>query len=149
MAQLEFAQSLSDVQLAKMLQVATLMLIPVVLVLMLLLYKVIVLLQHALDFVNIARFDLIPLLQDARHITNHVSHLTQKVDTGVSNVQNVITKASPLLNKTKTGVKAVGYNMVNSLFDVVDDMLAKRKKQTSNTTSLKQLPKQVPDSPKP
>jgi hypothetical protein len=127
MAQLEFAQSLSDVQLAKMLQVATLMLIPVGLVVLLLLYKIIVLLQHGLDFINIARFDLVPLLQDARHITHHVSSLTQKVDSGVSNVQNVMSKASPLLSKTKTGAKAVGYTIINSLFDKVDAMLANSK----------------------
>jgi hypothetical protein len=136
MAPLEFAQSLSDVQLAKLLQVATLMLIPVGLVMLLLLYKVITLLQHGLDFVNIARFDLIPLLQDARHITSHVSSLTQKVDSGVTTVQNTISKASPLLNKTKTGAKAVGYNIISSLFDKVDAMLAE-KSNTKATPSIK------------
>jgi len=97
-----FANSLADVQLAKMLELLTLLLIPVGVLMALLLYKSLFLLQHALDFVNIARFDLVPLIQDLRAITSHTARLVEQVDSGVELIQHSVGKGASALNQAKS-----------------------------------------------
>lgn len=97
-----FAHSLADVQLAKMIEVLTVLLIPVGVLLALLLYKSLFLLQHALDFINIARFDLVPLIQDLRAITSHTARLVEQVDSGVDLIQRSLGNVPVVLNKAKS-----------------------------------------------
>lgn len=92
-----FAHSLADIQLAKLLQVLTLLLIPVGVLLALLLYKTVFLMQQVLDFVNIARFDVVPMIQDLRAITSHTAKLAEQVDSSVSLVQRSVGKVNPAL----------------------------------------------------
>jgi hypothetical protein len=119
-----FAHSLADVQLAKMLEVGTLLLIPVGVLLALLLYKSLFLLQHALDFVNIARFDLVPLIQDLRAITSHTARLVEQVDSGVDLIQRSVGKGASALNQAKSwglsglcGLKKWASNALNDWLD--------------------------------
>ena len=97
-----FANSLADVQLAKMIELLTLLLVPVGVLLALLLYKSLFLLQHALDFINIARFDLVPLIQDLRAITSHTARLVEQVDSGVDLIQRSVGKGASALNQAKS-----------------------------------------------
>lgn len=97
-----FAHSLADVQLAKMIEVLTVLLIPVGVLLSLLLYKSLFLLQHALDFINIARFDVVPLIQDLRAITTHTARLVEQVDSGVELIQRSIGNVPVVFNKAKS-----------------------------------------------
>ncbi len=119
-----FAHSLADVQLAKMLEVGTLLLIPVGVLLTLLLYKSLFLLQHALDFVNIARFDLVPLIQDLRAITSHTARLVEQIDSGVDLIQRSVGKVPSVLNQAKSwglsglcGLKKWASNALNDWLD--------------------------------
>jgi hypothetical protein len=97
-----FADSLADVQLAKLLQVLTLLSIPVGVLLTLLLYKTLFLMQQMLDFVNIARFDVVPMIQDLRAITSHTAKLAEQVDSSVSLVQRSVGKVNPALKQVKS-----------------------------------------------
>ena len=97
-----FAHSLADVQLAKMLEVLTLLLIPVGVLFALLLYKSLFLLQHSLDFVNIASFDLVPLIQDLRAITSHTARLVEQVDSGVDLLQRSVGKVPSALKQAQS-----------------------------------------------
>ena len=97
-----FANSLADVQLAKMFELLTVLLIPVGVLLALLLYKSLFLLQHALDFINIARFDLVPLIQDLRAITSHTARLVEQVDSGVELIQRSLGNVPAVLNQAKS-----------------------------------------------
>ncbi|MFN9691608.1 MAG: hypothetical protein ACK551_05870 [Vampirovibrionales bacterium] len=119
-----FANSLADVQLAKMIELLTLLLIPVGVLLALLLYKSLFLLQHALDFVNIARFDLVPLIQDLRAITSHTARLVEQVDSGVDLIQRSVGKVPSALNQAKSwglsglcGLKRWASNALNDWLD--------------------------------
>jgi hypothetical protein len=135
MPPLEFAQSFSDVQLAKLLQVATFLLVPLALLFLVLIYKLVMLLQHAVDFVQVARFDVLPLLQDARHITHHVSHLTQQVNDGVASVQRTVDKAAPLMNKARQGTRKAGTGIMEGFFYVADAVMRARHKMKGHTSS--------------
>ena len=126
-----FTQSLSDIQLAKMLQVATLLLVPVGVLLVLLLYKLLSLLQYALDFFNIARFDLIPIIQDVRAITAHAAKLSNQVDAGVKKVNKSVDKIKPALgNVSEMGKTGIG-KLKKVIIDGIGSLLKTDAKPSS------------------
>ncbi|XVJ50842.1 MAG: hypothetical protein HEQ32_01630 [Vampirovibrio sp.] len=129
--------SLADIQLAKLLEVMTLLLIPVGVLLALLLYKLVFLLQNALDFVTIARFDLIPMIQDLRAITSHTAKLTEQVDSSMDFIQHSVGQVKPALSQLKswgsTGLHAVTDWMKEQavLWSEADPAKSKHRKEST------------------
>jgi hypothetical protein len=123
MASALFTQSISDIQLAKMLQVATLLLIPVGVLFVLLLYKLLSLMQYALDFFNIARFDLIPIIQDARAITAHAAKLSKQVDDSTEKIKSTVDKVKPYVTNAGSFGKIGVTKLKDMLIDGISALL--------------------------
>jgi|GEM_PF-6204031 len=122
-----FTQSLSDMQLANMLQVATWLLVPVGILLVLLLYKLSSLLQYALEFFSIARFDIVPIIQDARIITAHAANLSKKVDSGAQTVQDTVDKVKPYITNAGSYGKLGIHKLKLMVVDGISSLLATDK----------------------
>jgi hypothetical protein len=88
-----------QVQLAQLVQVAWVLLIPLGVMGLFLLYKLGCLLQLVLELGTIARYELYPILQNAHRITDRVDVLSSKVTSGVEAVERTAAKAKPAWKK--------------------------------------------------
>jgi hypothetical protein len=126
-----FIDSLSDEKLANFLQVATILLAPVGVLLALVLYKIISLLQHTLDFVNIAKFDVIPILQDVRLITAHTAKLSKQVDDGAQGIKSAVDKARPYVSNAGAYGKLGVHKLRTAFLDGASFLLKALSKEPS------------------
>jgi hypothetical protein len=98
-----------EIQLAQLVNVAWVLLIPVGVLLALVLYKVLALLQAGLEFVTIARYDVVPMLKEVRETLVHVEAVTSRVSGAVQQVERVAHQAKPFLqrsgNQASTGLQ--------------------------------------------
>lgn len=86
-----------ETQLANLITVSWILLIPAGLLVVLLLYKMVYLLHTVSEFVSISRFELYPLLQSLQRTADHVDKLTGKVVAGVEQIERGIENTKPMV----------------------------------------------------
>ncbi|MDX2085631.1 MAG: hypothetical protein SFZ03_09615 [Candidatus Melainabacteria bacterium] len=106
-------------QMANLLAVCWILLIPIGVLLAIILYKIVFLLHTALEFFTLARFEAYPMLQDLRATAHHVEKLSGKVVAGVEAAEQAAQAAVPVV---KQGASSVG-QQVRGLVDGVGAML--------------------------
>ena len=96
----------ADAQLANLIQVAWIFLIPIGLLLALVLYKIVCLLQVVLEISTIARYEVYPTLKHVHRITERVDNLSTKVSESVDKMQQTVQKVKPAVEKGTQGFKS-------------------------------------------
>lgn len=116
----------ADAQLAHLIQVAWILLIPVGLLLALVLYKVVSLLSVALELSTMARYEIYPTLKNVHRISDRLDAMSAKVSDGVDTVGKALEKVKPAFEKGaegfKTGTekaKSAGSTLFNGLWQVI------------------------------
>lgn len=84
-------------EMAHLLRVSWIVLIPAGVLLSLVLYKLAMLLHSLLDFLNLARYELAPAMKDVRLIAEHVEMLSEWAATGVKSIEEGAASTGPAL----------------------------------------------------
>lgn len=87
----------TQTELAHLLRVSWIVLIPAGVLLSLVLYKLAMLLHSLLEFLNLARYELAPALKDVRLIAEHVELLSDKAATSVKSIEQGVSATVPAL----------------------------------------------------
>jgi hypothetical protein len=84
-----------DAQLAKLVMVVSVLLLPLGALGVLLLYKVSKLLGAVLELVTVARFDIYPMVKDLRALTHHAEALIGKLHTLADATEDTLAALKP------------------------------------------------------
>lgn len=109
-----FAAPLVQEQLANLIMVAWLLLIPVGLLLALLLYKLVQLLAAGLEFLTIARYDIYPMVKDLRATAAHVEGVTGRVAKSMASAEQALHAAMPKVKEGGCHVKQQGVRLMEA-----------------------------------
>lgn len=96
---LELEPSRLESELANLINVSWVVLIPLGVLLSLVIYKLLVILQSVYEFWMVARHELSPAMADLRKTANHVEILTGKAVEGIETVERGVNATTPILNK--------------------------------------------------
>jgi len=110
-------------ELAQLIRIGWILLIPVGVLLSLVLYKLAMLLHELLGFLTIARYELAPAIKDLRLTAEHVEVLSSKA---VSSVQTMEDGAAV----ARTGLQAAGRELkagAKSLWGGIRESFARKK----------------------
>ena len=80
---------------------SSVLIIPVVVGLIVISFKLAFLIHSASDFLAFATHELSPLIQDLRSIADRLENMSERASSGVEDIGNTLNQAGPLL---KTGV---------------------------------------------
>lgn len=94
----------TEQELAHLIRVSWIVLIPVGVLLTLVLYKLAMLLHSLLDFLNIARYELAPAIKDLRLTAEHIEVLSTKAVSGVKTVEQGLSATGPALQSARKNV---------------------------------------------
>lgn len=86
-------------QLANLVQVSWIILIPVGVLLAMVLYKLAMLMHSVSEFLVLARHELSPTLQDVRKTAHHVELITSKAAVSVNTVEQGMLAVGPAMNR--------------------------------------------------
>lgn len=90
---------------------AGILLIPVVIGLVVVLFKLAFLIHSTSEFLRMASYELTPLVKELRLIVNHLEHIGKQASTGVQEVSNTLHHTGPALKKglgqLKVGIGAI------------------------------------------
>lgn len=100
--------SIAQQEMAHLIRVSWIVLIPAGVLLSMVLYKLVMLLHGLVEFLTLARYELAPAMKDLRLTAEHVEVLSAKAVTGVRTVEHGVSSTGPAL-------RSAGRNMVNSL----------------------------------
>jgi len=98
---------LTQQEMAHLLRVSWIVLIPAGVLLSLVLYKLMMLLHSLLEFLTLARYELTPALKDVRLTAEHVELLSSKAVEGVKTVQTGVAATGPAIKSAGRDI-AVG-----------------------------------------
>lgn len=84
-------------ELAQLIRVSWIVLIPVGVLLAVVLYKLAMLLHSVLDFITVARYEVVPALQDLRATAEHVESVSTRVAAGLRTMEEGMANARPAL----------------------------------------------------
>lgn len=96
----EFVQQ----ELAHLVRVSWIVLIPAGVLLSLVFYKLLMLLTGLVEFLTLARYELAPALKDVRLTAEHVETLSAKAVTSVRTVENGMASTGPALRSASREV---------------------------------------------
>lgn len=99
---------LTQEELAHLLRISWIVLIPVGVLLSMVLYQLVMLLHGLLDLLGLARYELMPALKDLRLTAEHVEALSRKAIEGVKTVEDSVSATGPAL-------KSVGRNLATGV----------------------------------
>ena len=103
--------AMTEQELAHLIRVAWILLIPAGVLLSMVLYKLFVLLQGVVEFLTLARHELTPAMRDVRLTAEHMETLSAKAVANVRSVESGLNLAVPILqsvkHKTLTGLSAL------------------------------------------
>jgi hypothetical protein len=99
---------LTQQEMAHLIRVSWIVLIPAGVLLSLVLYKLMMLLHGLLDFLTLARYELTPALKDVRLTAEHVELLSAKAVEGVKTVESGVAATGP-------AIKSAGRDMMVGL----------------------------------
>lgn len=103
---MESSYYLREQELAHLIRVSWIVLIPVGVLLSLVLYKLAMLLHSFLDFFTIARYELAPAMKDLRLTAEHVEALSAKAVSGVKSVEEGVSATGPALRSAGRDIVA-------------------------------------------
>ena len=105
-------------ELARLIQISWIVLIPVGVLLAMVLYKLFILLHELQELSTIARYEIAPAIKDLRLTAEHVELLTAKAVNSVKSMEDGVSGVKPALqggvDKIKTGVSSVWHGLINS-----------------------------------
>lgn len=105
-------------EMAHLVRVSWIVLIPAGVLLSMVLYKLAMLLHGLLDFLTLARYELTPALKDLRLTAEHVETLSAKAVAGVKTVESGVASTGPAIRtagRTITrGIESVWDGIRNS-----------------------------------
>ncbi len=101
-------EQLSEQEMANLIRVAWIVLVPGGVLLCMVLYKLVMLLHGLVEFLTLARYELAPALKDIRITAENVEVLSTKAVQGVQNVQNGV-------NATVPAIRSAGREVALSL----------------------------------
>lgn len=120
------AGSMADVQLAKLFSVVGVLAIPVGILALLLLYQLLLLAISSLECFNMAKYEVTPILQHCKNITEQLDDISTRVNEGFKSVEESVVKTvestKPLIKGgeqlAESGLKKVLFavNWVKSFF---------------------------------
>jgi hypothetical protein len=84
-------------EMAHLIRVSWIVLIPAGVLLSLVLYKLVMLLHGLLEFITLARYELTPAMKDLRLTAEHVEVLSAKAVEGVKTVEHSVASTGPAL----------------------------------------------------
>jgi len=88
---------LTQQEMANLIRVSWIVLIPAGVLLSLVLYKLVMLLHGLLEFITLARYELTPAMKDIRLTAEHVEVLSAKAVEGVKTVEHSVYATGPAL----------------------------------------------------
>lgn len=92
-------------ELAHLIRVSWIVLIPVGVLLSLVLYKLAMLLHALLEFLTIARYELAPAIKDLRLTAEHVELLSGRAASSVKSVEDGVAATGPALRSAGREIK--------------------------------------------
>lgn len=95
---LEVTPNPLEAELANLVHVGWVVLIPLGVLLSLVVYKILVLLQSVYEFWTVARHELSPAMADLRRTASHVEILTGKAVEGIETVERGVNATTPIIN---------------------------------------------------
>ena len=111
--------AMAEQELAHLIRVAWILLIPAGVLLSMVLYKLFLLLQGVVEFLTLARHELTPAMRDLRLTAEQVETLSSKAVANVRTVESGFNMAVPILqsfkHKTLTGLSALWRGVEQSL----------------------------------
>lgn len=99
-------EAFSQQELAHLIRVSWIVLIPVGVLLSLVLYKLAMLLHAVLDLATLARYELTPAMRDLRLTAEHVELLSAKAVSGMQSVEEGVAATGPAIRGGVETVKA-------------------------------------------
>jgi hypothetical protein len=103
-----------DQQLAHLIMIMSLLLLPVGLLLLLLLYKVLQLLGAVLELVTVARFDVYPMIKDCRALTQHAEALLGKAHSLADLAEEGLLALQPKAQQGQQALASWGRNLAEA-----------------------------------
>jgi hypothetical protein len=108
-----------QLELAHLIRISWIVLIPVGVLLAMVLYKLAMLLHGVLEFLNLARYELAPAMKDLRHAAEHVEFLSGKAADSVRSLEHGVEVTRPAIvsgiNRIRDGAAGIK-TRVGSLF---------------------------------
>jgi hypothetical protein len=92
------SQDIVQEELAHLVRVGWIVLIPSGVLFSMVLYKLVMLLHGLLSFLTLAQYELAPAMKDLKRTAEHVEALTHKAVTGVKTVENGVVATGSTLN---------------------------------------------------
>ncbi|MEB3286288.1 MAG: hypothetical protein VKJ04_02175 [Vampirovibrionales bacterium] len=114
----EYSDALQQ-QLANLVQVSWVVLIPLGVLLSLVIYKILMLLQSVYEFWTVARHELSPAMQDLRKTASHVEILTGKAVDSIESVERGVQSATPMFQDGLGRIQQAGASLRSGVFAVL------------------------------
>jgi hypothetical protein len=108
----------------------TVLLIPVVLMLCLVLYRVVVLLTQSSELVQLTQYELMPLIRDARVMVTNFSQVSGRVNQGVNAFSSGVEKLSPAVRQGAETLKNTLKDRSCRVQEAIRNWQAKRRTST-------------------
>jgi len=108
----------------------TVLLIPVVLMLCLVLYRVVVLLTQSSELVQLTQYELMPLIRDARVMVTNFSQVSGRVNQGVNAFSSGMEKLSPAVRQGAETIKNTIKDRSSRVQEAIRNWQAKRRSST-------------------
>lgn len=97
-------ETLTESELAHLIRISWIVLIPVGVLLSMVLYKLAMLLHGLLELLCLARYELTPAMKDLRRTAEHVETLSRKAVDSVHTVESGVAATGPALQSAGKGV---------------------------------------------
>ena len=108
-------ETFTEQELAQLIRISWIVLIPAGVLLSLVLYKLAMLLHGLVEFLTIARYELAPAIKDLRLTAENVERLSEKAVSGVQSVQDGVAATGPALRSAGREVVIGAESLWNGL----------------------------------
>ena len=116
---LEIEPSRLESELANLVNVSWVVLIPLGVLLSLVIYKLLVILQSVYEFWMVARHELSPAMADLRKTASHVEVLTGKAVEGIETVERGVHATTPIINNGVSRLQQAALTIKGGVLGIV------------------------------